>query len=312
MQRERKLGFTLIETSMVLLIVALLVAIVTTSVHLIRASEIRSVITDINGYKVAIKSFYMQYGEMPGDIKNAQSYWPDTCTDDGVNKCNGNSDNQIIPSTTEGLRAWQHMTLADMIPNTYTGVLDKSEQSATYVADEPLINFAAITDFIVPAAHAKQQKITICHNGHSITVAKPSIVNAHLRHGDIIGSCEGIGGEESTEEEVAETEDYDGKFTIGVNVPASKIKNAGYKIDYNGGALITFAGERNPLLDAPIISSAEAWEIDMKMDDGLAAKGTVLSDDGNGSSGCVGDDGYSMDSKNLTCQMHFWVEAEET
>lgn len=41
-----------------------------------------------------------------------------------------------------------------------------------------------------------QTKQTICHNGHSITVANPAIYNAHLDHGDEIGECQGSAGED--------------------------------------------------------------------------------------------------------------------
>ena len=33
-----------------------------------------------------------------------------------------------------------------------------------------------------------REKVTLCHNGHTITVAKPA-VPAHLRHGDTLGPC---------------------------------------------------------------------------------------------------------------------------
>jgi len=33
-----------------------------------------------------------------------------------------------------------------------------------------------------------QQKVTICHKGHAISVAEPA-VRAHLEHGDSLGSC---------------------------------------------------------------------------------------------------------------------------
>lgn len=38
-----------------------------------------------------------------------------------------------------------------------------------------------------------QEKVTICHvtgsGSHTITVANPAVVNAHLKHGDSIGEC---------------------------------------------------------------------------------------------------------------------------
>jgi hypothetical protein len=37
-----------------------------------------------------------------------------------------------------------------------------------------------------------QPKVTICHKGHTITVAQPALP-AHLRHGDTIGAC-GVAG----------------------------------------------------------------------------------------------------------------------
>jgi hypothetical protein len=35
-----------------------------------------------------------------------------------------------------------------------------------------------------------QEKVTICHKGHTITVGAPA-VKAHLKHGDSIGPCYG-------------------------------------------------------------------------------------------------------------------------
>lgn len=33
-----------------------------------------------------------------------------------------------------------------------------------------------------------QQKVTICHKGHTLEVAEPA-VQAHLNHGDTVGPC---------------------------------------------------------------------------------------------------------------------------
>lgn len=34
-----------------------------------------------------------------------------------------------------------------------------------------------------------QEKVTICHKGHTITIAEPALA-AHLAHGDTLGSCD--------------------------------------------------------------------------------------------------------------------------
>jgi hypothetical protein len=39
-----------------------------------------------------------------------------------------------------------------------------------------------------PGKGKGQEKVTICHNGHTIKVAKPA-VKAHLKHGDHLGAC---------------------------------------------------------------------------------------------------------------------------
>ena len=40
-----------------------------------------------------------------------------------------------------------------------------------------------------PIVFSKQDKVTLCHRGHTITVAEPAL-KAHLAHGDTIGPCE--------------------------------------------------------------------------------------------------------------------------
>ena len=37
-------------------------------------------------------------------------------------------------------------------------------------------------------AQSQYHKVTICHNGHTITVARAALP-AHLRHGDTVGAC---------------------------------------------------------------------------------------------------------------------------
>ena len=41
---------------------------------------------------------------------------------------------------------------------------------------------------VVTEVGARQERVTICHNDHTITVAAPA-VPAHLAHGDTIGAC---------------------------------------------------------------------------------------------------------------------------
>ena len=126
-------GFTLVELSIVLVILGLLVGGVLTGQSLIRAAELRSVTTQFNNYVTAANTFRDKYFAIPGDMTNATSFWgtahatPATCVTTvgtGTQTCNGNGDGQIFPSTGshETYRFWQHLVNAGLIEGNYTGV----------------------------------------------------------------------------------------------------------------------------------------------------------------------------------------------
>jgi prepilin-type N-terminal cleavage/methylation domain-containing protein len=63
-------GFTLIELSIVLVIIGLIVGGVLTGQDLIRAAEVRATISQIEKFQTAANTFYGKYGYLPGDIKD--------------------------------------------------------------------------------------------------------------------------------------------------------------------------------------------------------------------------------------------------
>jgi prepilin-type N-terminal cleavage/methylation domain-containing protein len=64
---SKKSAFSLIELSIVLIIIGLLIAGVTGGASLIRSSELRSAMGEARGYAVAVNGFYSQYNALPGD-----------------------------------------------------------------------------------------------------------------------------------------------------------------------------------------------------------------------------------------------------
>ncbi len=116
-----KQGFTLLELSIVLVIIGLIIGGITAGAELIRGAELNSVIADVNKYKVAINTFKLKYNQLPGDMKNAKSYWPAECVDVSGNDCNGNGDGDLSTSY-ENMRSWQHLSLAGLVTGAYTGV----------------------------------------------------------------------------------------------------------------------------------------------------------------------------------------------
>jgi prepilin-type N-terminal cleavage/methylation domain-containing protein len=64
---SKRSAFTLIELSIVLIIIGLLVAGVTGGASLIKSAQLRALMSETIGYKVAVNSFNAIYDEMPGD-----------------------------------------------------------------------------------------------------------------------------------------------------------------------------------------------------------------------------------------------------
>jgi len=66
-------GFTLIELSIVLVIIGLIVGGVVTGSELIEQSKLRSQITQIERYQTAVNAFTLKYNALPGDVRGAQA-----------------------------------------------------------------------------------------------------------------------------------------------------------------------------------------------------------------------------------------------
>lgn len=121
-------GFSLVELSVVLIILALLAGGVTAGQKLVKASKLKAVITESQSFRTAVQSFKNQYNDLPGDFDNAHAFW-----DDGANgvcgtaaQCNGDDDGRIEWSATaserESLRSWQHLSLSGFIEGKFVGV----------------------------------------------------------------------------------------------------------------------------------------------------------------------------------------------
>jgi prepilin-type N-terminal cleavage/methylation domain-containing protein len=125
-------GFTLIELSIVLVIIGLLVGGVLVGRDLIKAATLKTVISEQTQYKTALNTFRLKYNGLPGDLASATTFWgksaadcnsdPGTAATPGT--CNGNGDGRIMAA--EGYRAWQQLALAALVPGEYLGKLDGS------------------------------------------------------------------------------------------------------------------------------------------------------------------------------------------
>lgn len=147
MRKPASYGFTLLELTVVLVIVALAAGGIIMGSTMIRHSQMQEAISEYDRYAKALQQFQDKYNSLPGDMANATGLWgvmagcptpayaatPPTTP----NTCNGNGDGKIGFSASNGnifaaapvsgvmyyetRTAWQHLANAGLIDGRYTG-----------------------------------------------------------------------------------------------------------------------------------------------------------------------------------------------
>ena len=125
MNPRSKSGFTLIELSIVLVIIGLLVGGVLAGKAMIQAAEMRHAYGDLVRYESAMYTFKNKYACLPGDCANASTFFPPApdCNTVAINydqTCNGNGNGSIdfyYPNNNamEQYFYWQQLSLASLI-----------------------------------------------------------------------------------------------------------------------------------------------------------------------------------------------------
>lgn len=147
-------GFSLIELSIVIVILGLILGGILSGKTLIHASEIRSISADLSKHRAAFFAFRDKYFQLPGDITNATSFWGSaggvghesdaTCiavSSTSMATCNGNGSGLIgidgaFGEYYERFHAWKHLSNAGLIEGSYTGAAGGSGTNPT---EEPII-----------------------------------------------------------------------------------------------------------------------------------------------------------------------------
>lgn len=126
-------AFSLVELSIVLVILGLLTGGILGGQSLIRAAELRAVSTEYSRYATAMSSFRDKYFAVPGDMSNATQFWGTAAACPGTNAtpsttqatCDGNSSGGVdilTPASNEVFRFWQHLANAGLVEGSYSGV----------------------------------------------------------------------------------------------------------------------------------------------------------------------------------------------
>ena len=232
--KKDRFGFTLIEMSIVLTVIALVVGGVIGGKAMIRNAEMRSVLNDAQKYMGAIQIFRDTYKAYPGDFTDATSLWgamsscpvgPIQTVPTSVSPsptCNGNGDGALGDASPvtwniwnyEMVLAWQHLSNAGLVPGHYTGT------SASSVSDH-----AQLPGVNGPAAS---------YQGGNFGLIDVT---------DLVAGDTGGG--------------------------------AVWYFPGNRGHLLVFGGIRDFEPDIPVLTTAEVFSVDSKIDDGKPGRGMV-------------------------------------
>ena len=134
-------AFSLVELSIVLVILGLLTGGILGGQSLIRAAEMRAISTEYQRFQTATGTFRDKYFSIPGDFRDATRFWGRTrSTGDCVSNsasavatpgtCDGDGDGLIeLPSAAwnpdqsgENFQFWRHMQLAGLVEGSITGL----------------------------------------------------------------------------------------------------------------------------------------------------------------------------------------------
>lgn len=146
-----KNGFSLVELSIVLVILGLLVGGILAGKSLIRAAELRSAVAEYGRYYTAAKTFRDKYFAVPGDFSDASRFWgrmnsnADCATNSSASvastgACDGDGGG-TLPWTNSGAvstaqemhQFWRHLNLAGLIEGNYSGLAGPTLNSADVV-----------------------------------------------------------------------------------------------------------------------------------------------------------------------------------
>ncbi|PZP84250.1 MAG: hypothetical protein DI582_09285 [Azospirillum brasilense] len=132
-------AFSLVELSIVLVILGLLTGGILGGQSLIRAAELRSVATDYSRYATAKNTFRDKYFSMPGDFQDATRFWgrssasawcvtnSSAAVNAATGVCDGNGDGRLANAAAasqsgELFQFWRQLANAGLIEGTYDGL----------------------------------------------------------------------------------------------------------------------------------------------------------------------------------------------
>ena len=109
----KKGAFTLIELSIVLMVISLLAVGVISGQALLRNSRVNKLAKEIETFHIALKTFYATYQALPGDMSEATEFWNVSVVQNGND--NKRIDWQNNKNIYEHANAMIHLSKAGLI-----------------------------------------------------------------------------------------------------------------------------------------------------------------------------------------------------
>jgi prepilin-type N-terminal cleavage/methylation domain-containing protein len=125
MKKKESQGFTLLEISVVLVIIGLIVGGVLVGQDMIKTASLRATVSQYQKYNTAVYTFRGKFGGIPGDIAGADAVGLDAFTvpapglADGNGLLQGDVDFPIGAAFGELLMFWRQLGQANLIDGSY-------------------------------------------------------------------------------------------------------------------------------------------------------------------------------------------------
>jgi prepilin-type N-terminal cleavage/methylation domain-containing protein len=152
--RKNQDGFTLVEISIVMIIIGLLIGGTFGGMKLIENMQVNKTVQDLKAIESAALTFRDTYGRLPGDMPNTAARLP-SCTDAPC-ATGGNGDRRIgtplwwvnpITDTSENFTFWHHLRAADIVSLEIKNTLDMSFGEGQ--PNSPMGDGLRVTDLVV-------------------------------------------------------------------------------------------------------------------------------------------------------------------
>ena len=155
-KQTKQAGFTLVELAIVLVIIGLIIGGVLVGQDLIKAAEIRTVVTDIEKFNAGATTFRNKYNGYPGDLLNTRATSFGLQAGAGTDGL-GDADGILENGTTAGNKTWLggentlfwvHLSQAQLIPYGFTpqaGLNDGTAGTAGPPTNAALLEVLPIT-----------------------------------------------------------------------------------------------------------------------------------------------------------------------